>query len=59
MKKSSQVIYDCMLNMGNYDIDFEGRTYLEEHLFPKEWFLTDDHSNIPVEFKFWLPIKNK
>ncbi len=59
MKKSSQTIYECMLDMGGYDVDFDGRTYLEEHLFSKEWFLADNPSKVPVEFKFWLPIKKK
>ena len=59
MKKSSQTIYECMLNMGEYDMDFEGRTYLEEHIFPKEWFLTDKPEEIQAEYKFWLPIKKK
>lgn len=59
MKKSSQTIYECMLNMGEYDLDFDGRTYLEEHIFPKEWFLTDKPEEIQAEYKFWLPIKKK
>lgn len=59
MKKSSQTIYECMLSMGGYDVDFDGRTYLEEHIFPKEWFTTDEPAKIPCEFKFWLPIKKK
>ncbi len=48
MKKSSQIIYECMLNMGEYDIDFDGRTYLEEHIFPEEWFVADDPSKILI-----------
>jgi AraC family transcriptional regulator len=59
MKKSSQTIYECMMNMGEYDIDFDGRTYLEEHIFPKEWFLSDKPEQVPAEYKFWLPIKKK
>ncbi len=59
MQKSSQIIYSHMQNMGGYDIDFCGRTFLEEHLFPKEWFTSDDPTGISADFKFWLPIKKK
>lgn len=59
MKKSSQEIYNRMQDMGGYDLDFCGRTFLEEHLFPKEWFAADDLAAIPADFKFWLPIKKK
>lgn len=46
MKKSSQTIYECMLNMGNYEVDFDGRIYLEEHIFSKDWFLADHPEEI-------------
>lgn len=59
MKKSSQTIYECMLDMGNYDMDFDGRTYLEEHIFRKDWFLADHPEEIQSEYKFWLPIRPK
>lgn len=59
MKKSSQTIYECMLDMGNYDVDFDGRTYLEEHVFRKDWFLAEHPEEIQAEYKFWLPIKSK
>ena len=59
MKKSSKTIYECMLHMGGYDVDFNGRTYLEEHIFSKEWFLADDPEKIQTEYKFWLPIRQK
>ncbi len=57
MKKSSQAIYESMLDMKYYSLDFEGRTYLEEVVFPKEWFLTDESKNVQAEYKFWLPVK--
>lgn len=59
MKKSSQTIYECMLNMEDYDIDFNERTYLEEHIFQKEWFLADNPEEFQAEYRFWLPIKKK
>jgi hypothetical protein len=59
MKKSSQTIYEIMLNMGDYDIDFDGRTYIEEHIFPKEWFVAENSLKTQTEWKFWLPIKRK
>jgi hypothetical protein len=59
MKKSSQTIYEIMLNMGDYDIDFDGRTYVEEHIFPKEWFVAENPKKIQAEWKFWLPMKKK
>ena len=57
MKKSSQAIYESMLDMKYYSLDFEGRTYLEEVVFPKEWFLADESKDVQAEYKFWLPIK--
>lgn len=59
IKKSSQAIYECMLDMGNYDVDFDGRTYLEEHIFRKDWFLADHPEEIQAEYRFWLPIRKK
>ena len=59
MKKSSQTIYECMLDMEDYDIDFNERTYLEEHIFQKEWFLVDKPEEFQAEYRFWLPIKKK
>lgn len=59
MKKSSQIIYECMLDMKEYELDFSDRTYLEEHLFAKEWFLADNPEDIQTAYKFWLPIKRK
>ena len=49
MKKSSQTIYECMLDMGIYDLDFDGRTYLEEHIFKYKWFLADNPEEILAE----------
>lgn len=57
MQKSSQIIYAHMQSMGGYDLDFDGRTFLEEHIFPKEWFTAHDPAGISADFKFWLPIK--
>lgn len=59
MQKSSQAIYAHMQSMGGYDLDFDGRTFLEEHLFSKEWFTAGDPSGIFADFKFWLHIKKK
>lgn len=57
MKKASQTIYEYMLEMGGYELDFDGRTFLEEHIFSKEWFIADEPEKIQAEYKFWLPIK--
>ena len=59
MRESSKVICEFMLNMGEYDMDFDGRTHLEEHIFPKEWFEADDPSEISIKLKLWLPVKVK
>lgn len=59
MKKSSQTIYECMLDMEDYTMDFSQRTYIEEHIFPKKWFLDENPEKLQVEYKFWLPIKKK
>lgn len=57
MQKSSQTVYQCMVHMGGYELDFEGRAYLEEHIFPKRWFVSGHPETILPEFKFWLPVK--
>ena len=57
MKKSSQVVYECMLDMGGYEMDFDGRTYLEEHIFKKQWFTSEHPERIAPEYRFWLPVK--
>lgn len=57
MKNSSQMVYECMLNMGGYELDFDGRVYLEEHIFQKRWFTSEHPERILPEYKFWLPIK--
>lgn len=59
MKNASQTIYECMQNMGGYGLDFDGRTYLEEHFFKKEWFTAANHEAILPEYKFWLPVKKQ
>lgn len=59
MKNSSQTVYECMVDMGGYDLDFDGRTYLEEHVFQKQWFTAEHPERILPEYKFWLPIKKK
>lgn len=59
MKKSSQTVYECMLDMEDYDMDFNERTYLEEHIFTKEWFLANNPEKLQTEYRFWLPIKKK
>ena len=57
MKKSSQVVYECMLNMGGYEMDFDGRTYLEEHIFKRQWFTSEHPERIAPEYRLWLPVK--
>ncbi len=57
MKTSSQTVYECMLSMGGYELDFEGRAYLEEHIFKKQWFTSEHPEKIMPELKFWLPVK--
>lgn len=57
MKKSSQTIYECMLDLKGYTIDFLERRYLEEVVFPKEWFTAENTKDLQTEYKFWLPIK--
>ena len=57
MKKSSQVVYECMLDMGGYEMDFDGRTDLEEHIFKKQWFTSEHPERIAPEYRFWLPVK--
>ncbi|WP_455682388.1 helix-turn-helix transcriptional regulator [Thomasclavelia sp.] len=57
MKNASQTIYEYMLEMGDYELDFSERPFLEEHIFPKEWFLVDEPEKISADYKFWLPIK--
>lgn len=57
MKNSSQMVYECMLHMGGYELDFDGRTYLEEHIFQKQWFTSGHPEQLLPEYKFWLPIK--
>lgn len=59
MKNASQIIYESMLNMGGYELDFDGRTYLEEHVFQKEWFTARQPEQFPAEYRFWLPVKKK
>ena len=59
MKKSSQIIYECMLDMKGYTMDLSERTYLEEVVFPKEWFLAENTKELQAEYKFWLPIKKQ
>ena len=59
MKNSSHMVYECMVNMGGYEMDFDGRTYLEEHIFQKQWFTSEYPERILPEYKFWLPIRKK
>lgn len=57
MTTASKTIYECMLNMGGYDIDFDGRVFLEEHLFRGEWFVAAEHEKILPEYRVWLPVR--
>lgn len=59
MKNASQTVYECMLNTGGYALDFDGRTYLEEHIFLEDWFTADRPEVILPEYKFWLPVKKQ
>ncbi len=54
LKRASEIMYECMKQMGGYDLDFEGRNFLEEHLFPPEWF---GGKKCAVEFRLWLPVR--
>ncbi|OZV13967.1 hypothetical protein CIW83_00595 [Tissierella sp. P1] len=54
MQKSSQIMFDCMNEIGGYELDFNHRCFYEEHIFPKEWFYGADEM---AEMKLWLPIK--
>jgi len=40
-------------------MDFSERTYLEEVVFQKEWFLAENTKELQAEYKFWLPIKKQ
>lgn len=57
MTIASKIVYEYMLEIGGYELDFDERTFMEEHLFSKEWFITDTPEAVRTEFKFWLPIK--
>lgn len=59
MKNASQTVYACMVDMGEYELDFEGRIYLEEHIFPQQWFTGQGSEQLLPEWKFWLPIRKK
>lgn len=48
-----------MLDMKGYTMDFSERKYLEEVVFPKEWFLAENTKELQAEYKFWLPIKKQ
>ncbi|MCQ4922589.1 AraC family transcriptional regulator [Tissierella carlieri] len=54
MQKSSQIMFDCMNEIGGYELDFNHRCFYEEHIFTKEWFYGADEM---AEMKLWLPIK--
>lgn len=57
MTVASRMIYECMLDMGGYELDFGERVFLEEHIFGKEWFTADEHEKILPEWRFWLPVR--
>ncbi|RKJ40560.1 hypothetical protein D7X94_07470 [Acutalibacter sp. 1XD8-33] len=46
-----------MLDMGGYERGFAGRTYLEEHISPKQWFTSERLEHRMPEYKLWLPVK--
>lgn len=57
MTAASRTIYECMTDMGGYELDFGGRAFLEEHIFRSEWFTADEHEKILPEWRFWLPVR--
>lgn len=57
MTVASRTIYECMLDMGGYELDFGERVFLEEHIFGKGWFTADEHEKILPEWRFWLPVR--
>lgn len=57
MTAASRAIYECMTDMGGYELDMGGRAFLEEHIFRPEWFTADDHEKILPEWRFWLPVR--
>lgn len=54
MKQTSQEMYMFLKESGLYDIDMDGRFFMEEHLFSDEWF--NNIVKVP-EYRIWLPIK--
>lgn len=54
MKQASQKMYEFLKETGTYDIDMNGRFFVEEHLFSNEWF--ECKIKIP-EYRIWLPVK--
>ncbi len=55
LKRAAEIMYECMKDMGGYDLDFSnGRLFLEEHLFPPRWFSGEKS---PAEFRLWLPVR--
>lgn len=57
MQKASQRIFTYIQNTGDYDLDLGERPFLEEYLYPKEWFSSDNPSDVLADLKLWLPIK--
>lgn len=54
MQKSSRIIYDCMVEIGGYELDMPQRCFYEEHVFASQWF---DGEDVAPEMKVWLPIR--
>ncbi len=54
LKRTSKIMYECLQNMGGYELDFNERNFIEEHVFSIEWFNGVGEKN---DFKLWLPIK--
>jgi AraC-like DNA-binding protein len=54
MQKSSQVMAQCLKDMGGYEFDLKSRPYYEEHVFSREWF---EGGGELAGFKLWLPIR--
>jgi hypothetical protein len=54
LRKSFEVMVECLKDIGNYDFDFGQRRDYEEHVFSDAWF--DCAPDVPG-FKLWVPVK--
>ena len=54
MQKSGSVMFECLKEIGGYELQLPERPYYEEHLFTRDWDLRD---GALAGFKLWLPIR--